>query len=132
MYPGIAAGTGSAQVTAGNVIETVSVLSAVSLTVTVATAVFAFAVFGVPLIAPVEVLMLNPDGSPVALYSSMSVPPEGLICVIVVPTFSDEGAVYVGAVGAVRSTVSVRSTALGAANPVLVALTSTSTLVPVM
>ena len=48
------------------------------------------------------------------------------------PTFSDAGAVYVGAVGAVRSTVSVRVIAAGAVKPVFVALTSTSRLVPVM
>ena len=100
MYPAIGSGTGSAQVTAGNVMSTVSVSLEVSLTVTVAVAVFAFAVSGVPSITPVELLMLNPDGSPVALYALMLVPPEGFIGVIATPTFSDVGAVYVGAVGA--------------------------------
>ena len=42
----------------------------------------------------------------------MPVPPVGFISSIAAPTFSDAGAVYVGAVGAVRSTVSVRITSL--------------------
>ena len=73
--------------------STVPVLPAVSLTVTVASAVFASAVSGVPLIAPVPVSMLSPGGSPVALYSSMPMPPVGLIAVIATPTFSEPGAV---------------------------------------
>ena len=79
--------------TAGNVIDTSAVLPAVSLTVTVASAVFASAASGVPPIAPVPVSMLSPGGSPVALYSSMPPPPDGLIAVIAAPTFSEPGAV---------------------------------------
>ena len=73
--------------------STVSVLPAVSDAVIVAEAVLASAVSGVPPIAPVLEPMLNPDGSPVALYPSMPVPPVGLIAAIATPTFSDEGAV---------------------------------------
>ena len=47
--------------TAGKVIDTVSVLPAASLTVTVALAVLALAVSGVPLITPL-VSMASPDG----------------------------------------------------------------------
>ena len=91
-------------------IETVSVLLAVSDTVTVAVAVPVFAALGVPLITPVLELMLNPDGSPVALYPLMPLPPAGLIAVIRTPTFSELGAVYVGAVRAVEAarTVTVK------------------------
>ena len=46
--------------------STVSVLPAVSVTVTVASAVFASAVSGVPLIAPVVLSMPSPGGRPVA------------------------------------------------------------------
>ena len=60
---------------------------------------------GVPPIAPVVALMLNPDGNPVALYLSIPDPPDGLIVAIASPTFSESGAVYVGAVGDVRSTL---------------------------
>ena len=73
--------------------STVSVLPAVSDAVIVAEAVLASAVSGVPPIAPVPALTLNPDGSPVALYSSMPLPPEGVIAAIATPTLSDEGAV---------------------------------------
>ena len=52
--------------TAGKAIDTVAVLPAVSVTVTVARAVFASAVSGVPLIAPVVLSMPSPDGRPVA------------------------------------------------------------------
>ena len=58
--------------------------------------------------------MLNPDGSPVAPYSWMPAPPTGFISVSTAPTRNDTGAVYVGAVGAVRSTASVRTSAFGA------------------
>ena len=104
--------------TAGNVIGTSAVLPTASLTVTVTSAVFASAASGVPPIAPVPVSRFNPDGSPVALYSSMPMPPEGFMTAIASPTFSVPGAVYVGAVGAVRSTVSVRVIAAGAVKPV--------------
>ena len=46
--------------------STVSVLPAVSVTVTVAPVVFASAVSGVPLIAPVVLSMPSPGGRPVA------------------------------------------------------------------
>ena len=42
-------------------------LPAVSVAVTVAVAVFASAVSGVPLMAPVPEWMVSPEGSPVAL-----------------------------------------------------------------
>ena len=74
-------------------IDTSAVLPAVSLTVTVASAVLASPVSGVPLIAPVAVSMPSPGGSPVALYSSMPVPPVGLIAAIATPTCSEAGAV---------------------------------------
>ena len=96
--------------TAGNVRFTVSVLPALSAAFTVTDAVLASAVSGVPLITPVEALMLSPEGNPVALYPSMPDPPEGLIAVLSSSTFSDPGAVYVGAAGAVRSTASERVT----------------------
>ena len=79
--------------TAGNVIGTSAVLPAASLTVTVASAVFASAVSGVPPIAPVPVSRFNPEGNPVTAYSSMPTPPDGLISVIGTPTFNDAGAV---------------------------------------
>ena len=47
--------------------------------------------------------MLNPVGSPEALYSLTPMAPVGLIVVIAAPTFSEPGAVYVGATGAVLS-----------------------------
>ena len=94
-------------------------------TVTVTDAVEVLAVSGVPPIAPVVESMLNPDGKPVALYLSIPDPPDGLIVVIASPTFSEPGAVYVGAVGAVRSILRVRRTALGEVNPVLEADTDT-------
>ena len=62
--------------TAGNAIDTVTLLPALSDAVTVALAVPALAVSGVPLIAPLAESMLNPDGSPVAAYSSMPLPPD--------------------------------------------------------
>ena len=70
----------------------------------------AFAAVGVPLITPVPVSILNPGGSPVALNLLMAVPPAGLIGVILSPTFSEDGAVYVGAVkpGVGARTVSVK------------------------
>jgi hypothetical protein len=46
--------------------STVAVLPAVSVTVTVASAVFASAVSGVPSMTPVPVSMPSPDGRPVA------------------------------------------------------------------
>ena len=64
-----------------------------SLTVTVASAVFASAVLGVPPITPVAAAMLSPGGSPVALYASMPMLPDGLIAVIATPTFSEAGTV---------------------------------------
>ena len=67
-----------------------------------------------------------------ALYTSMPLPPDALIAVIATPTLSDAGAVYVGAVGVVRSTVRVRVTSLGEVYPVLLALTVTVTLDSVM
>ena len=70
-----------------------SVLPAVSRTVTVAMAVLTSAVSGVPLITPFPVSMLSPDGNPVAPYSSMPLPPDGLISAIDSPTCSDDGAV---------------------------------------
>ena len=89
--------------TAGNVIDTSAVLPAASDTVTVALAVPASAVSGVPPITPVPASMLNPDGSPVALYSSMP-PPVGLIAVIAAidaPTCSEPDGVYVVPAGVV-------------------------------
>ena len=77
--------------TAGIVMSTVAVLPAVSLTVTVASAVFASAVSGVPPIAPVPVSRFNPEGNPVTAYSSMPTPPDGLISVIGTPTFNVRG-----------------------------------------
>ena len=71
----------------------VAVLPAASLTVTVAEAVFASAVSGVPLIAPVEPSMASPVGSPVALYPSMPAPPDGFIAAIAWSTLSEVGAV---------------------------------------
>ena len=79
--------------TAGNAIDTSAVLPAASFTVTVASAVFALALSGVPPITPVPVSMLNPGGSPVALYASLSLPPVGLIGAIAVPTTRAPGAV---------------------------------------
>ena len=81
--------------TTGNATDTVAALPAVSVTVTVTLAVFAFAASGVPLITPLNGSMLNPDGSPVAPYSSMPLPlpPEGLTAAIATPTFSEPGAV---------------------------------------
>ena len=57
-----------------------------------AVAVFASALSGVPLITPVPVLRVSPDGRPAALYSAMSMPPLGLMDVIASPTFRDAGA----------------------------------------
>ena len=54
------------QGTAGKAIDAVAGLPAVSVTVTVASAVLASAVSGVPLITPVEVSMSSPGGRPVA------------------------------------------------------------------
>ena len=88
-----------------------SVLPALSRTVTVAVAAAADAAAGVPSIAPLAVSMLSPGGNPVAPYSSMPVPPEAVIRAIATPTLSEPGAVYAGGVGALRSTVRVRSTA---------------------
>ena len=62
----------------------------------------------------------------------MPLTPAGLIAAIAAPTLSVAGAVYVGAVGAVRSMASARSTSAGAVNPVLAADTPTTTLAPVM
>ena len=78
--------------TAGNVIVAVTVLPAASLTATVASTVPAAAASGVPLITPL-LLISSPDGRSVALYSSMPLPPEGLIALIASPTFKDAGAV---------------------------------------
>ena len=52
--------------TAGKAIDTVAGLPAVSVTVTVALAVFASAVSGVPLTTPVPLSMPSPGGRPVA------------------------------------------------------------------
>ena len=79
--------------TAGKLIVAVASLPAVSLTVTVTLVVLASAVSGVPPIAPVPVSRLNPDGRPVAPYSSMPTPPLGLMGLIASPTFKDVGAV---------------------------------------
>ena len=99
--------------TAGNSIVTVAVLPAVSEAVTVTLAVSASAVSGVPSITPVPVSKLNPDGSSVAPYSALSLTPDGVIASIGSPTCSVAGTVYVGTVGAVRSTVNARCTVLG-------------------
>ena len=72
-------------------IVTVAVLPAASRTVTVAVAVATSAASGVPLITP-PASMPSPDGRSVALYSAMSMPPEGLSAVIASPTFRDTGA----------------------------------------
>ena len=102
-----------------------------SVTVTVALAVFASAVSGVPLMTPVPVSMPSPDGRPVAPYSAMSVSVVlGVMALTATPTCSDKGAVYV-AEGAVRSTARARVTSLGGVYPVLLALTVTATLAPV-
>ena len=68
-------------------------LPAASDAVTVAVAVLALAVSGAPPITPVPESIANPDGRPVTLYSSMPVPPDGLIAVIASPTFSELGTV---------------------------------------
>ena len=78
--------------TAEKVIDTSSVLPAASLTVTSAVAVLESAVSGVPLITPVPVLRVNPDGRAVALYWSMSTPPLGFMALIASPTCNDDGA----------------------------------------
>ena len=78
--------------TAGKMIVAVAVLPAASRTVIVAVAVATSAASGVPPITPVPVLRVNPDGRSVALYSSMSTPPLGLMDVIASPTFRDTGA----------------------------------------
>ena len=62
----------------------------------------------------------------------MPPPPDGLIDAIATPTCREPGAVYPGAVGATRSTASVRATASGALNPAFEADTDRSRLVPVM
>ena len=65
-----------------------------SVAVTVALAVVASAVSGVPLMAPVPEWMVSPEGSPVALYEAMSVSAVvGVIAVMATPTLSDAGAV---------------------------------------
>ena len=79
--------------TTGKVIDTVAGFPPLSLTVTVTLAVLAFAVVGMPLMTPLASSMPRPGGRPGALYSSMPLPPEGLMAVIATPTFSDEGAV---------------------------------------
>ena len=99
---------------------------------TVAVAVDKNAALGVPLMTPVPELMLNPDGNPAAPNRLIPLPPEGFIAAIGTPTINDSGTVYVGAVGAIRSTVSERVTALGEVWLVFDALTTTLTLVPVM
>ena len=109
-----------------------ALLPASSNTVTVAPAVLASAVSGVPPIAPVPESMLGPDGSPVARYSPMPPPPMGLTGVIASLAFNFTGPAYVGAVGVVSAIVRVRLTLSGAVNPVLAADTVTSTLVLVM
>ena len=72
---------------------TVALLPPLSDTVTVTLAVAVAAAVGVPLITPVLALMLNPVGSPEALYSLTPMAPVGLIVVIAAPTFSEPGAV---------------------------------------
>ena len=79
--------------TAGKLIVVVAVLPAVSPTVTLAVAGLASAASGVPLITPLPVLRINPDGSPVAPYSSMPTPPVGFMGVMATPTFKATGAV---------------------------------------
>ena len=118
--------------TAGNVMSTSAGFPAASVTVTVAFAVLLSAVSGVPLITPLPASMLSPPGSPLPPYAAMSLPPAGLIAAMATPTFSAVGAVYVGAVGATRSIVSVRCTFAAAVYPAFVADTVTDTLVPVM
>ena len=79
--------------TTGNVTETSSVLPASSVIVTVAAAVLALAMSGVPVMVPSSVSMLRPDGSPAAPYSSTSVDGlPGAMSVISSPTVSDAGA----------------------------------------
>ena len=112
---------------------TVSVLPAVSLTVTVTLAVLMSAVSGVPLITPVVASMLSPGGRPAASYPLMSAATtDGLISSMGSPTCAESGAVYVVPVGAVRSTGTVRCSSGGAVNPLLEADTVTATLVPAM
>ena len=78
----------------GKVIDTSAGLPAVSVTVTVALAVVASAVSGVPLMAPVPEWMVSPEGSPVALYDAMSVSAVvGVTALMATPTLSDAGAV---------------------------------------
>ena len=79
--------------TAGNVIETTTGFSAVSVTVTLAVLEPELAVSGVPRITPVVRLMRSPGGSPVALYEAMSRPPAGLMAAMASPTLSEAGAV---------------------------------------
>ena len=56
--------------------------------------------------------MLNPERQPLGgCIHRCRLPPVGLIAVIAAPTVSEPGAVYAGAAGASRSTVSVRVTA---------------------
>ena len=64
-----------------------------SVTVTLAKAVLAFAVPGVPSIAPLAVSMPSPGGSPVASWAATSTPPLGFIAAIGTPTVSELGAV---------------------------------------
>ena len=66
---------------------------AASDTVTVALAAFASTVSGVPPITPVAVSMFSPGGRPVAPYSAMPLPLDGLIALIATPTCSEPGAV---------------------------------------
>ena len=74
--------------------STVSVLPAVSVTVTVALAVFASAVSGVPLTTPVPVSMPSHGGRPAAPYSAMSVAVVlGVMPPMATPTCSVPGAV---------------------------------------
>ena len=112
--------------------STVAALPAVSFTVTLTLAVLALAMSGVPLMTPLPASMLNPDGSPGAPYSWMPKPTVGFIPAIATPTCNDEGAVYVGAVGTVRSTASVLVREAAGVYPAFAALTLTATLGPAM
>ena len=108
-------------------------LPAESVTVTVAVAAFAAAVSGVPLMAPVPERMVSPEGSPVALYDAMSAS-------VVVGVTARDGHAHLerrrrGVAHRGRGEVHGRGCAsprLGEVNPLLLALTDTATLVPVM
>ena len=119
--------------TTGKMIDTSAGLPAASVTVTVAVAVAGLAVSGVPVMTPVPTSMLSPGGRSEEANESMSVAVVlGIMSAMVTPTSRASGAVYVGAVGAIRSTVTMRVRSPGGVKPAFSADTVTVTDGPTM